>query len=151
MQGQKAITIKLILTRSCLWVTVLLPAWSVSAMFTCQPIIFALITGILSTAALLKLCHNKTVFIQEYTHTTETGCLFNLEDKNMIYWSLTSAVLQQIFCLRNLQSRACTMPLCFNNDRKSSICWFWVNPSLLLNNLSCRWRGYFLIITQHEG
>lgn len=37
-------------------------------MFTCRPI-SALITSILSTAALLKLCHNKTLLMQEYTHT----------------------------------------------------------------------------------
>lgn len=40
----------------------------ISAMFTCQPIICALITCILSTAALLKLCHNKTVFTQKSAH-----------------------------------------------------------------------------------
>lgn len=43
---------------------VLLPAKPISAMFTCQPI-SALLTCILSTAALLKLCHNKTVLMQQ--------------------------------------------------------------------------------------
>lgn len=43
--------------------TALLPARPISAMFTCRPI-SALLTCILSTAALLKLCHNKTVLMQ---------------------------------------------------------------------------------------
>lgn len=49
--------------------TVLMVAWPISAMSTCQPII----TCILSTAALLKLCHNKTVEVQEYTQTAEAA------------------------------------------------------------------------------
>lgn len=63
--------------------TVLLPAWPISAMFTCQPI-SAPLTCILSTAALLKLCHNKTILMREYTnthtHNGNCGSVYNLQE-----------------------------------------------------------------------
>lgn len=39
---------------------------TISAMFTCQ--LSALLISILSTAALLKLCHNKTLLMQDDAH-----------------------------------------------------------------------------------
>lgn len=60
----------------------LLPARPISAMFTCQPIICALITGILSTAARL----NPVTMKHSSSKNTRTssgngGLVFNLEDK----------------------------------------------------------------------
>lgn len=81
--------------------------YSIWALFTCRTIICSLITGILSTAALVKLCHNKTVSVSAHTqthtrvyaqHTSNGNCgfVFNLEDKNMMYLSLRGAGLLKI-------------------------------------------------------
>lgn len=50
-----------------LWITALLSVQPISAMFTCLPI-SPLLERVLSTAAVLKLCHNKTVLMLECTH-----------------------------------------------------------------------------------
>lgn len=75
-------------------VTALPPVWPISAMFT-HRLVSAPITCILSTAALLKLCHNKTIFMQKYNHNGNSRSVFNFEGKkNMMYLSLQSAILQ---------------------------------------------------------